>query len=298
MQKFLFSILVASLVAPPAMAQIFDGLTNAKEIPKNITPWQMGLTGAASQVAEQVQWFHNWVLMPLIIVICVFVLLLLLVVIFRFSEKKNPVPSKVSHNTALEIIWTAIPLLILGVMFIPSIKILYFMESSGPSDMTVKAVGHQWYWSYEYTDIKKFTIRDVDVDIDTTPKIVRYDSILVPKDDLPTNQQHLYRLKVDKPLYIPVNRRVKIILTSQDVVHSFSVLPLGLKMDAIPGRNNETWVTATATGVYYGFCTELCGAGHSFMPIEVRVVSENEFQNWLNDGDPFATPNVGEQQSL
>ena len=267
MRKIFFTFLsVAGLIGIGFVAR----MATAQDIAK---PWQMTLQGAASQVASQVQWFHNWVLMPVITLICLFVLGLLFVIIFRFSEKKNPVPSKIAHNTPLEIVWTAVPLLILGVMFIPSIKILYFMEASGKSDITVKATGHQWYWSYEYSDAKDYG--------GDASNPVKYDSILAPKDTLPEDQKNLYKLKVDKALYIPVNKRVKIILTSQDVIHSFSVLPLGLKMDAVPGRNNETWVNATQEGVYYGFCTELCGAGHAFMPIEIHVVSDSEFQDWI-----------------
>ena len=256
----------------------------------DVKPWQMGMADGASQVASQVQWFHNWVLLPVIVIITIFVLVLLLIVIFRFSEKKNPVPSKISHNTALEIVWTAIPLLILGLMFIPSIKILYFMESTGASDVTVKVTGHQWYWSYEYSEAKDFG-GDV-----ANP--VKYDSIIVPKDSLPEDQKNLYRLKVDKALYIPVNKRVKLLLTSQDVIHSFSVLPLGLKMDAIPGRNNETWVNATKEGVYYGFCTELCGVSHAYMPIEIHVVTDSEFQDWLKSQNSNApTPDANTKKS-
>lgn len=260
-----------------AMAQELDSSSIAN--PAN--QWNMGLGGAASEVADQIQWFHNWILLPVAVFISVFVLALLLIVMFRFSEKKNPVPSKISHNTALEVMWTAVPLLILGLMFIPSIKILYFMESNGPSDITVKVTGQQWFWSYEYTDVKNYGA--------PPPK---YDSIMVAEKDLPDSEKNLYRLKVDNALYIPVNKRVKIILTSQDVSHSFSVLQLGLKMDAIPGRNNETWVTATKPGVYYGFCTELCGAGHAFMPIEIHAVDDGEFQGWLNTLGKGATPAV------
>ncbi|MDI9313514.1 MAG: cytochrome c oxidase subunit II [Hydrotalea sp.] len=280
MRKIFFALLslagLLGIIAQPAMAQ------DAGNQWGNASPWQMNMGGAASQVAEQVQWFHNWVLMPVIVFICLFVLVLLFIIIFRFSEKKNPVPSKIAHNTPLEIVWTAVPLLILGLMFIPSIKILYFMESTGKSDMTVKITGHQWYWSYEYADVKDYGGEDGNP--------VKYDSIIAPEDSLPDDQKSLYKLKVDKALYIPVNKRVKMILTSQDVMHSFSVLPLGLKMDAVPGRNNETWVNATQPGIYYGFCTELCGANHAYMPIEIHVVSDSEFQDWLKSqsGAPAA----------
>ncbi len=270
--------ITASLAAPiKLLAQDATG-----NIESNAKPWQMMMTPGASETANQVWAFHNYVLMPVIVFICLFVLVLLVIVVARFSEKKNPVPSKVSHNTPLEVVWTAIPLLILGLMFIPSIKILYFMESSGPSDVTIKVIGHQWYWSYEYLDAKSYG--------GDANNPIKYDSILTPREALPDDQKSLYRLKVDKPLYIPVNKRVKLILTSQDVIHSYSVLPLGLKMDAIPGRNNETWVSATKTGTYYGFCTELCGANHAFMPVEIRVVSDGEFQDWFTNQNKDVAP--------
>lgn len=285
MRTLLTSFRFRPLLSPLSVALLASALPQLSQAQTahdgNAQPWQMGMTAGASDVSAQVVFFHNYVLLPVIGFICVFVLLLLAIVIFRFSEKKNPVPSKVSHNTVLEVVWTAIPLLILGIMFIPSIRILYFAESTGQSDITVKVVGHQWYWSYVYTDVKSYNVGD-----DT----VKYDSIMMTKEALPADEKDLYRLRADKPLYLPLNKKVKLILTSQDVIHSFSVLPLGLKMDAIPGRNNETWVRATKPGIYYGFCTELCGINHAFMPIEIRVVSDDEFQNWLNSNGGKEAP--------
>lgn len=237
-------------------------------------PWQMHLDAGSSIISQEIAFFHNYIMMPLIIFICLFVLTLLVIVMVRFSEKKNPVPSKVSHNTMLEIIWTAVPLIILAIMFIPSIKILYQMESRDKSDLVVKVTANQWFWNYEYSDLGQYG----------DGVTIKFDSLMVPKDALRQDEKSLYTLKTDRPLFLPVNKRVKIILTSADVIHSFSVIKLGLKMDAIPGRNNETWVTVLEPGVYYGFCTELCGTGHAFMPIEIHAVTEDEFTNWVSRG--------------
>lgn len=226
--------------------------------------WQLGFSPAASEKARQIYWFHDTILLPVIVAISLFVLALLIYVCWRFSEKNNPTPSKTVHNTWLEIIWTAVPVLILGVIFIPSIKLLYYTEDSSKSELTIKAIGNQWYWSFEYPESD-----------------VKFDSNIVPLSDLSDADKHLFKLKVDNPIYVPLGKKIKVLTTSNDVIHNFTVASAGVKIDAVPGRINTTWFNFDKQGVFYGFCQELCGVNHAYMPIEVHVVSEEEFNGWI-----------------
>jgi cytochrome c oxidase subunit 2 len=224
--------------------------------------WQKGFQGPASPVMQKITEVHD---MVMLIVFCigVFVISLVFYAIWRFRESKNPKPAKFSHNTTLEIIWTIIPVLILIVIAIPTFKLIYYMDRVPQADMTVKVIGHQWYWSYEYPDHGDFG----------------FDSYMIPDDQLQPGQPRL--LAVDNPVVVPVHKNVRIIATSEDVIHSWAVPSFGVKKDTVPGRINETWFRAEKEGMFYGQCSELCGPQHGFMPIAVKVVSQEVFNQWL-----------------
>jgi cytochrome c oxidase subunit 2 len=234
------------------------------------TPWQLGPQGSASPVMDDIVWFHGYLLI-VITVITVFVLALLLIVIFRFNARANPTPSRTTHNTLIEVAWTAIPVIILLCIAIPSFKFLFFQLNTPPADLTVKVTGKQWFWSYSYPDNGKFEYDSLMLKDDERQARLAKD----PKADVPR------LLAVDNELVVPVNKVVRVLVTGADVIHSFAVPSFGIKIDAIPGRINETWFKATREGMYYGQCSELCGRDHAFMPIAVRVVSDQEFQAWL-----------------
>jgi cytochrome c oxidase subunit II len=228
------------------------------------SPWQLGLQESATPVMERIVWFHDY-LLYWITGIAVFVLVLLLIVMFRFNARANPVPSRTTHNTLVEVLWTIVPIGILLFIAVPSFKLLFLQLDLPPADMTVKATGKQWYWSYSYPDHGKF----------------EFDSLMLKADELKTEQPRL--LSVDNEMVVPINKTVHVIVTGADVIHAFAVPSFGIKIDAIPGRINETWFKATREGVYYGQCSELCGKDHAFMPIAVRVVSEQAFATWVED---------------
>lgn len=227
--------------------------------------WQIGFQEAVTPVMEQINHVHN---LLLIIITCIAVLitLLLLYVIFRYNHKANPVPAKFTHNLPLEIVWTAIPaLIVLGIM-VPSLKLLYFEERiPGTPEVTIKVTGKQWYWTYEYDGGEANGIS--------------FDSYLVQDKDLKAGDLRL--LEVDNRIVIPVNTNVRILVTAADVIHSWAVPAFGVKKDAIPGRLNETWLNVSRPGVYYGQCSELCGMQHGFMPIAVEVVSKDKYNEWI-----------------
>ncbi|MGE3967936.1 MAG: cytochrome c oxidase subunit II [Dongiaceae bacterium] len=225
-------------------------------------PWQMHFQPAVTPVMEQITSFHHFLLI-VIVAITVFVMLLLLIVIVRFNERANPVPSKTSHNTLVEVVWTVVPVLILVGIAIPSFKLMYFADRTEEAEMTIKAIGHQWYWSYEYPDNGNFT----------------FDALLVPDEELKPGQLRL--LETDNRVVIPVNTKIRLLITASDVIHSFAVPSFGVKLDAVPGKTNETWTEVTQEGVYYGQCSELCGDNHAYMPITVEVVSKEKFAAWV-----------------
>ena len=227
-------------------------------------PWQMGLQPAASPVMEEIHTFND-LLLWIIGAITVFVMVLLMVVIFRFNEKANPTPSKTTHNTLLEIVWTVVPIIILVVIAIPSFQLLYLVEKDADRemDMTIKAIGRQWYWSYEFPDHGNFT----------------YDAYMIADEDLEEGQVRL--LETDNALVLPVETNIRILVTASDVLHNFAMPSMGLKMDAVPGRVNETWVRITKEGKFYGQCSELCGTGHAYMPIMIEAVSKEKFAEWV-----------------
>jgi cytochrome c oxidase subunit 2 len=227
------------------------------------SPWQIGLQQSASPVMDSLVSFHNFLLV-IITLIAVFVLALLLVVMVKFNARANPTPTKTTHNTLIEVLWTVVPVVILVVIAVPSFRLLFYQQNIPPADLTVKATGKQWYWSYSYPDSK-----------------FEFDSFMLREKELKPGQPRL--LAVDNAMFVPVNKVVRVQVIGAEVIHAFTVPSFGIKIDAIPGRLNETWFKATREGVYYGQCSELCGKDHAFMPIEVRVVTEQAFAAWLED---------------
>ena len=226
--------------------------------------WQLGFQNPASDSMRDIVSFHNNLLLPIIIAISVFVLFLMLYACVRFRASANPNPSKRTHNVTVEILWTLIPCLILIVMAVPSFKILYKQDTIPKADLTIKAVGYQWYWGYEYPD-----------------ENIIFDSYMIEEKDLRADQPRL--LAVDNEVVVPVNKVVKVLITANDVLHAWALPAFGVKRDAVPGRINETWFKAEKEGTYYGQCSELCGIKHAFMPITVKVVSEEDYQEWLSE---------------
>ena len=243
--------------------------------PKN---WQLGFQNSASQSMSEIVSFHNNILLPVIIAISVFVLFLMIYVCIRFRASRNPNPSRTTHNVAVEVLWTLIPCLILIVMAVPSFKILYKQDTIPKADLTVKAVGYQWYWGYEYPD-----------------ENIIFESYMIKDEELKENQPRL--LTVDNEVVVPVNKVVKVLITANDVLHAWALPSFGVKRDAVPGRINETWFKAEKVGTYYGQCSELCGIQHAFMPITVRVVTDEEYAIWLAEAKmKFANEPITENE--
>ncbi len=236
--------------------------------------WEMILQESGSPVMDNITWFHNFLLV-LITLITLFVLALLIIVMVKFNAKSNPVPSKTTHNTLIEVAWTLIPVLILVGIAVPSFRLLFLELDVPKADLTVKATGKQWYWSYSYPDHGKF----------------EFDSLL-SQDKKPR------LLAVDNEMVVPVNKVVRVQTTGADVIHAFAVPAFGIKIDSIPGRLNETWFKATKTGMFYGQCSELCGKDHAFMPIAVRVVSDQEFAAWVETAKKKFATNPGNTYAL
>jgi len=226
-------------------------------------PWEWTLQASGSPVMDNITWFHNF-LFGLITVITLFVLALLIIVVVKFNAKSNPVPSKTTHNTLIEVAWTLIPVLILVGIAVPSFRLLFLELDVPKADLTIKATGNQWNWTYAYPDDK-----------------IEYTSIMLGEDDRAKLASPPPRLLgVDHSLVVPVNKIVRVQTTGADVIHSFAVPAFGIKIDSIPGRLNETWFKATKEGIYYGQCSELCGKDHAFMPIVVKVVSDQVYADW------------------
>ena len=243
---------------------VFFFLVSFNAFGKQATDWQLSFQNPATDLMGSVVGLHNIILIVMTLV-TLFVLFLLFYVSFRFSAKRNPIPSTTTHNTVVEVLWTAIPIVILVVLAIPSFKLLYQQEKSENYDMTVKVIGHQWYWEYEYPDHGDFY----------------FESYMIQDEDLQEGDLRL--LTVDNPLVIPANKNIQILITAGDVLHSWAVPSMGLKTDAVPGRLNETWVNVKEPGIYRGQCSEICGTGHGFMPVVVKVLPENEFIAWANE---------------
>lgn len=244
-----------SLLRSLGLAPVF--LLGGKAAAQQPEPWQMGFQQAATPVMETMTGFHTFLLV-IITAIVLFVTVLLGWCMFRYSAKRNPTPSRTTHNSVIEVVWTVLPVLILVAIAIPSFRLLYEQQVVPPADLTVKATGHQWYWSYEYPDHE-------DISFDANP--------------IPNGEPRM--LAVDNEMVVPLDKVVRLITTSEDVLHAWAMPSFGVKIDSVPGRLNETWFRATKPGLYYGQCSELCGRNHSFMPIAVRVVPEAEFQAWV-----------------
>jgi len=226
-------------------------------------PWQMGMQAAASPIKEAVTDLHG-LLLVVITGVCLVVLALLLYVMWRYRASANPKPSRTTHNTVLEVVWTAVPVLILMIIAFPSFKLIYYEDQTPEADVTIKAVGHQWYWSYEYPDHGNFS----------------FDAFMLTREEAEeANQPAL--LATSEDVVVPAGATVRVLITASDVLHSWAMPAFGVKRDAIPGRLNETWFRVDEPGMYYGQCSELCGVRHGFMPIAVRVVPPAEFDAWV-----------------
>ena len=224
---------------------------------------RMGIPDQVTPIGDEAAWFHNWILMPAITIISILVLLLMAIVIIRFRRGAHPTPSRTTHNTTLEVVWTLVPVLILVAIAVPSIRLLANQYSPPQADLTLKVTGNQWNWSYEYPDHG-----------------VEFTANMLP-DEQARARGEPEQLAVDQRVVVPVGAVVKVIVTSSDVIHSWGVPAFWVKMDAVPGRLNETWFRADREGVYYGVCYELCGARHGYMPIAVEVVSRERFAQWI-----------------
>lgn len=228
------------------------------------TPWQLGFQTPASPSAEHLQDFHNMMLY-IITAVTLFVLVLLVYVILRYNKHVNPIPKQFSHNVLIEVLWTALPVVVLIVIAIPSFQMLYFLDRTEDPEMTLKVTGYQWYWGYEYPDNEG----------------INFMSYMIADEDIDTNKDQKRLLSTDNKIVLPIDTNIALQITAADVIHSWAVPALGIKLDAVPGRLNETWVNITKPGVYYGQCSELCGKDHSYMPIEVHAVTKEEFKDWV-----------------
>lgn len=260
----LTAALAALLAAGPALADQPE-------------PWQVGFQEAASPIMQSITNFHNGLLV-VISVITLFVMVLLAICIVKFNRRANPNPSRTTHHTLLEVAWTVLPVLILVGIAIPSFRLLYQQIVVPEPDLTIKATGYQWYWGYEYPDHEG----------------VSFESFMLTEDQLQEGQPRL--LAVDQEVVVPVDSVVKVLVTAADVIHSWTIPAFGSKVDAVPGRLNETWFRAEAEGTYYGQCSELCGRDHAFMPIAVRVVSQEDFEVWLSERQTAAAKPDGDGQ--
>ncbi|WP_439472522.1 cytochrome c oxidase subunit II [Brevundimonas sp.] len=260
---------LAVFSATPALASGSDRMGQP-------TPGGIGLQPAASPLKVEAHVFHDFILLPIITLIVVLVLGLLVWIVIRYNKKSNPVPAKWSHNTLIEVIWTVVPVLILVGISLFSFRLLFAYHDMPTPDLTIKATGNQWNWAYEYPD----------------QGIAEYVSNMLPEEEIARRgmSHDLYRLAADEPIVVPVGKTVRVLVTAADVIHAFALPAFGLKIDAVPGRVNETWFRADRTGVFYGQCSELCGVDHAFMPIEIHVVSQAEFEAWVASKGGSMTP--------
>lgn len=250
-KKMILGLMATLFAASPALA----------EYPRS---WEWNFQPPASTQAAQLHSFHD-LLLWIIGFIVVFVLGLLIWVVIRYNHKANPVPSKTTHNTLLEIVWTIVPVMILIVIAIPSFRILFYQGRIPEADMTIKTIGYQWYWGYEYPDHGG----------------IAFSSYMIPDDQIDASKGQKRLLETDTVVMVPVNKAIRMQVTAADVIHSWAMPALGVKKDAVPGRLNETWFKADKIGTYYGQCSEICGTGHSYMPIKLQVVSQEDFDSWV-----------------
>ncbi len=264
---------VGALIGSASLAVFFATPTWAQDLMGQPTPGAIDLQPAASPLKHEAIWFHNVILMPIIVGICLLVLGLLAWIAIRYNEKANPVPAKWSHNTVVEIIWTVLPVMILVGISLFSFRLLFAYHDMPTPDLTVKATGNQWNWAYEYPD----------------QGVPEYISNMLPEAEALARNVP-YRLAADEPIVVPVGKTVRVLVTAADVIHAFALPAFGLKTDAVPGRVNETWFRAERTGIFYGQCSELCGTDHAFMPIQINVVTEAEFAAWVASKGGSMTP--------
>ena len=263
---------IAPIFAGLTALPVTLGVTLATALADQPKDWQAGLQAAATPTMERINGFHN-MLVYIIVAISLFVLALMVYAMVRFRKSANPTPSRTTHNTLVEVLWTVVPIVILVTIAVPSFRLLYFADRAANPEMTVKATGHQWYWSYEYPDHGDFS----------------FDAIMVPDSEIKAGQVRL--LSTDNAVVVPVDTDVRLLTTSADVIHSWAMPAFGVKLDANPGKVNETWFRVTQAGTYYGQCSELCGVNHGFMPIEIRAVSKAEFTRWVEEAKTaFGTP--------
>ncbi len=266
MKKFklvIISLFASTLVTFPALAENLA------------TPTQLGFKEPASAQMERITSFHDlllWIIIPIVI----FVTGLLAWVVVRYRAKANPEPSKTTHHVMLEILWTAIPVIILIIIAIPSFKMLYYLDRVEEPEMTLKVTGYQWYWGYEYQDHEG----------------LEFLSYMIPEDEVDEEAGQKRLLSVDNKVVLPIDTNIQILITSADVIHAFTIPEFGFKKDAVPGRLNETWVRIEKPGTYYGQCSQICGVNHAYMPIEIEAVTKEEFEKWLIKAkDEFASNN-------
>lgn len=250
--------------AAPAFAQ---GAVTPSEAPVigHAVPGQTTMLEAVTPIAHEMHVFHNAILLPIITGICLFVLALLGWIAFRYRESRNPVATQTTHNSLLEVAWTVLPVMVLVVIAIPSFRLLTHQLVVPPADITLKATGKQWFWTYDYPKDQGGGFS--------------FDSYLIPEADLKPGD--IRQLSVDNEAVVPVGKTVHLLVTAADVIHSLTVPSFGIRIDAVPGRMNETWFRAEREGVYYGQCSKLCGKDHAFMPIVFRVVSDQQYAVWL-----------------
>jgi len=263
--KLFFSVIVGiCLLSPSAYAEL--GLSE---------DWQLSFQEPATDLMSDIISFHSYILMPIITGISILVLSLLLYIAFRFNSSRNHTASNTTHNTVVEILWTVIPVILLIIIAIPSFRLLYVSETIPKADLTIKAIGNQWYWSYEYPDYGDIV----------------FDANMLNDDEL--SDPKLRLLETDTQIVVPVNKVVKLQITSNDVLHAWTIPAFGVKMDAVPGKLNETWFKANKEGIFYGQCSELCGPRHAFMPINVKVVSDKAFKDWIGFAkEEYASENI------
>ena len=260
----LIVLLAGTMMPAAAMAQQEKGLGQPYD-------WQTSLQGSASEIMDFITTFHS-ALFWLITVICLFVLALLVIIAVKFNEKANPVPSKTTHNTTIEVVWTVVPVIILMAIVIPSFRLLKMQEEIPPADITIKVTGKQWYWSVEYAkDAGGYSFDAIMLDEKQRADALSKGAKLAETPRL---------LAVDNEVVLPIGKVIRVQVTAADVLHAFAMPSLGVKRDAVPGRLNETWFKATREGLYFGQCSELCGTNHAFMPMAIRIVSDAKYAEW------------------
>ncbi|HEY3797875.1 MAG TPA: cytochrome c oxidase subunit II [Caulobacteraceae bacterium] len=271
-----FSIARWAAAAATALTSLMvAGQVYAADLVGQPTNGSIGFQPGVTELRHRIEWFHSWILLPVLFGISLLVLGLLLWCVFRYNAKANPVPARFTHNTTVEVLWTVGPVLILLVIAIFSFRLLFDYHDMPKPDMTVKVTGYQWYWGYAYPD----------------QKITEEISDILPPDQAKAAGVP-YMLATTQPMIVPAGKVVHVLVTGADVIHSFSVPAFGIKIDAVPGRTNETWFKTDQVGTYYGQCSQLCGTDHSFMPIEVKVVSQSDFDAWVASKAPAAASNA------